>query len=433
MVKDRAGLPTVGTLRRYHPSGSVCLVAGWPQHIGGAVALLGRSGDTMVSGRINVLHTVVGRYRSERFAIPCGGPGSGRVAKGWDVSATPNGTMVLDSRRSRCGVKGRCGVYGFQGRPGSGSPEAQCFNGCVRGTGRHCEEAGGNRQGSLRRERATSHHRLYRGCHAFVVLRGRNLVEEKEFKQLMVGDQARGLAVHVLHETCVHQNPRLDSEAGSARCGWHCGYWPHGRLTSPRAVQRLARRCSWSSSGRIVRCACQFQAEPVHGHRNRARDQVGTSVCERLFSVPLLLPTAFAHKVDDQGGVSTFLVLVSRQTLLCCTWACLCLKRSLCVWLASPVVVSFMATPLGWGERLSTPQVQRLLLHVPWLHRTKRDCTRALFLTSSVCTSTLSPCFSEEERLAPLPFFLTMSRSFPEEEGQALLLTMSVSSSEVRS
>ena len=104
--QDRAGLPTVGTLRRYHPSGSVCLVAGWPQHIGEAVALLGRSGDAMVCGRTNVLHTGVGRYCSGRFAIPCGGPGSGRVAKGWDVSTTPNGTMVLDSGRSRCGVKG---------------------------------------------------------------------------------------------------------------------------------------------------------------------------------------------------------------------------------------------------------------------------------------------------------------------------------------
>ena len=41
------------------------------------------------------MHAGVGRYRSRRFAIPCGGPGSGRVAKGWDVSATPDGTIVL--------------------------------------------------------------------------------------------------------------------------------------------------------------------------------------------------------------------------------------------------------------------------------------------------------------------------------------------------
>ena len=85
------------------------------------------------------MHTGAGRYRSGRFAIPCGGPGSGRVSKGWDVSATPNGTLCLcswhcswrglhhvwrsvakhaaqlgsttcGSRRSRCGVKGHCGV-----------------------------------------------------------------------------------------------------------------------------------------------------------------------------------------------------------------------------------------------------------------------------------------------------------------------------------
>ena len=52
------------------------------------------------------------------------------------------------------------------------------------------------------------------------------------------------------------------------------------------------------------------------------------------------------------------------------------------------------------GNRLSTPQVQRLLLHVPWLLRWKRDCTPALFFTPSVSGSTLSPCSSEEEGLA---------------------------------
>ena len=139
--------------------------SGWPQHIGGAVALLGRSGETMVCGRACVLHTGVGRYRSGRFAIPCGGPGSGRVAKGWGVSATPNGTIVLV-------------LFATSSRGASMLPsEAQCINGCVRGTGRHCEEAGGDRQGSPRRERATGHHHLYRGCHAFVVLRDRLVVE----------------------------------------------------------------------------------------------------------------------------------------------------------------------------------------------------------------------------------------------------------------
>ena len=78
------------------PSVWVGVLGGWlAQLIGGAIALLGRSGDTMVCGRTYVLHTGAGRYRSGRFAIPCGGPGSGRFANGWDVSATPNGTIVL--------------------------------------------------------------------------------------------------------------------------------------------------------------------------------------------------------------------------------------------------------------------------------------------------------------------------------------------------
>ena len=93
---------------------------------------------------------------------------------GWVVSATPNGTIVsvllalmltkhaaqlgsttCGSKRSRCGVKGSCGVCDLQGRPGSGSPEAQYINDCARDTSRQCEEAGGGRQGSPRRERAT--------------------------------------------------------------------------------------------------------------------------------------------------------------------------------------------------------------------------------------------------------------------------------------
>ena len=50
--------------------------------------------------------------------------------------------------------------------------------------------------------------------------------------------------------------------------------------------------------------------------------------------------TAFAHRVDDQRGVSMFQVLISRQTLLCCTKAWVCLKRHLVVCcLASPIVV----------------------------------------------------------------------------------------------
>ena len=47
----------------------VSLVVCWPQHIGGAVALLGRSGDTMVCGRGCVLHTGAGQYRSGHHAV----------------------------------------------------------------------------------------------------------------------------------------------------------------------------------------------------------------------------------------------------------------------------------------------------------------------------------------------------------------------------
>ena len=72
---------------------------------------------------------------------------------------------------------------------------------------------------------------------------------------------------------------------------------------------------------------------------------------------------------------------------------------SCCIWLS----VCWLCVPLGWGDRLSTPHVQRLLLHEPWLLRRKRDCTPDLFLTSSVCASTMSLCSSEEEGLAPLP------------------------------
>ena len=59
--------------------------------------------------------------------------------------------------------------------------------------------------------------------------------------------------------------------------------------------------------------------------------------------------------------------------------------------------------PPGVGRQALHPQVHRLLLHVPWLHRRKRDCTPTLFLTSSVCTSPLTLRTTEEEGLAPLP------------------------------
>ena len=105
--QDRAGLLTVGTLRRYHPSGlgyvlltdagrncsrhhaadvwssRACWswVAGGRDAIGdtfhlgrsGAVALLARSGGTMVCGMSYVLHTGAGLCHTGRSSIPCDG------------------------------------------------------------------------------------------------------------------------------------------------------------------------------------------------------------------------------------------------------------------------------------------------------------------------------------------------------------------------
>ena len=88
----------------------------------GTAAQMGRSSDTMMAKCLaNGCRTVLLGTLCDTMRWP----GLGRVAKGWDV----------DSRRTR--VKGRWGVYGFHGRPGSGSPEAQCFSGYIRGTGRH--------------------------------------------------------------------------------------------------------------------------------------------------------------------------------------------------------------------------------------------------------------------------------------------------------
>ena len=147
------GSCTVGTLRRHHPS------VGW----------------LPFCTRVQV-------YASGRSAIPCGGLGLGRVAKGWDVSTTPPRCSFPDDRVAV--LKGRCGVGRFQGRPGSGSPEAQCINGYVHSTG-----------SSLRRSRWRSprlgHHHLYRGYHAAIDLRGRYVGRgEGVPRQLTVGDQA---------------------------------------------------------------------------------------------------------------------------------------------------------------------------------------------------------------------------------------------------
>ena len=90
------------------------------------------------------------------------------------------------------------------------------------------------------------------------------------------------------------------------------------------------------------------------------------------------------------------------------------------------------ALPLGVGRKVLLPplQVQRLRQRRPRVLRRKRDCRPALFLTSSATSSAMSLSSSEEEGLAPSPCLLTLTRSSPEEEGQAILLTMPASTSE---
>ena len=98
-------------------------------------------------------------------------------------------------------------------------------------------------------ERATGHHHLYRGCHAAIVLRGRYV--------------GRGEGVQAAHGW----RPGLAAKPDPLDAVSTVGTDHMGRsITMGCAdVQRLTRRCSCSSSGRIIRCGCQFQAEPVHG------------------------------------------------------------------------------------------------------------------------------------------------------------------------
>ena len=103
----RAGLPKVGTFRRHQTVHCACALG------------IVRGVDFITSG----------------VPLPA-------------KHAAQLGSTTCGSRRSRCGVKGHCGVCGLQGRRGSWSPAAQCINGRARGTGRHCEEAGGGCQGS---------------------------------------------------------------------------------------------------------------------------------------------------------------------------------------------------------------------------------------------------------------------------------------------
>ena len=116
----------------------------------------------------------------------------------------------------------------------------------------------------------------------------------------------------------------------------------------------------------------------------------------------------FCCGVHSSGRV--WCILFSRHVWLCVCWLC---------------------DPLGVGRQALRPsRPAGLLLHEPWLLRRKRDCTPALFLTSSLCSSCNVAAFFGGGRIGTSPFLLTMSRSSPEEEGQAHLLTNPASTSE---
>ena len=121
---------------------------------------------------------------------------------------------------------------------------------------------------------------------------------------------------------------------------WVLASWT---VTSPCAVQILTCRCSCSSSGRIVRCACQFYGEPVHGHRTARGTRLGRqcvsgcSLCH--FSCQLFFCSqggrparcfnvSCAHFPSDPS-VLHLGMFVLEEVFVC--------------WLASPVVVCFMA------------------------------------------------------------------------------------------
>ena len=82
------------------------------------------------------------------------------------------------------------------------------------------------------------------------------MVEQREFKQLMVGDQARALQYMLFAERVSSKIQGLTAKPDPLDVAGIEGTGIMGG-DSPRVAQRLARRCSCSSSGRIVRCACQ--------------------------------------------------------------------------------------------------------------------------------------------------------------------------------
>ena len=93
-------------------------------------------------------------------------------------------------------------------------------------------------------------------------------------------------------------------------------------------------------------------------------------------------------------------MLISRQTLLFCTWACVCLKSHLVV---CPIVVSFMSLPLGVERQALHPPSPAASSTTTASTSEEEGLHTALFLTFSRWPSTSSPGTSEEEGLAPLP------------------------------
>ena len=150
--------------------------------------------------------------------------------------------------------------------------------------------------------------------------------------------------------------------------------------------------------------------------RNRSRDQVGVSLAQDVWMIVLCRLM--------RASPDPLAVVTARE----------CASSRVHVGLSASVRLDVVACVLGvsghshwgWGDRLSTPQVQRLLLHEPWLLRRKRDCTPALFLTLGVYIGNVAVYFGGG-RIGTSPFLLTLTRSSPEEEGQALLLTMPAS------
>ena len=144
------GCCTVGTLRRCHglwegiclahgcrtvPLGTLCDTMRWAW-FGPGCQRLGRFGDTK-RYIVLVLLALFVAWTSPRLAFRC----LPNMQPSWDLRR-----VVPDDRAAVLKVT----VEFAASRVGEalGPPAAQCINGRARGTGRHCEEAGGGCQGS---------------------------------------------------------------------------------------------------------------------------------------------------------------------------------------------------------------------------------------------------------------------------------------------